>query len=106
MSENNQEELAQLPSDIETAQASKTIRPRTRQLRKGSFTHWLSEFELGEVRIREYKSYEESFRDHRALFAHTRFPLAMRGMQFSGAVGVAVYHGLKVTHILRVERTR
>lgn len=83
----------------------KTIEPKVKALRKGTFMHWLSTFELGEIRIKEYDSREGAVRDHRSLFDHARFKGAMKDMRFSGSQGLAVYSDLNGVHILRVERT-
>jgi hypothetical protein len=85
---------------VEAANEQKERAPRI-----GSFMHWLSTFEIGEVRIKEYPSREDAVRDHRSLFNHNRFKGVMKNMRFSGSQGLAVYSDLNGIHILRVERT-
>ena len=74
--------------------------------RQGTFFHWLSTFQIDEVRIKEYDTREKSVRDHRSLFAHSRFKGSMKDMRFSASQGLAVYSDLNGIHILRVVRTK
>jgi hypothetical protein len=83
--------------------------PGRRGPTEGSFFHWLSSFELGDVRYQEFSLDDPaSMVDLRSLGATTRYPDSMNGWQFQGDRCLLIYAGrpLAPRLILRIERKR